>query len=48
MFDLNELKLIRTALDVITIKGADAQYLSQLQIKIEKQLIQPPKEKPKK
>jgi hypothetical protein len=44
MFDLNELKLIRTALDVITIKGSDAQYLSHLQLKIEKKL-EPPKPK---
>jgi hypothetical protein len=49
MYTLPELQLIRAGLDSITIKGADAKFLAQLQIKIEQQLqdaTQP--EKPKK
>jgi len=38
MYSLPELQLIRAGLDTITIKGADAQFLAQLQIKIEQQL----------
>jgi len=38
MYSLPELQLIRAGLDSITIKGADAQFLAQLQIKIEQQL----------
>ncbi len=40
MYTLPELQLIRAGLDSITIKGADAQFLAQLQIKIEQQLQQ--------
>ncbi len=50
MFTLPEFQLIRAGLDSITIKGADAQFLSQLQTKIEQQLqqlSQPPVEKSK-
>ena len=50
MFSLPEYQLLRAGLDAITIKGADAQFLAQLQIKIEQELIQlsqPPVEKPK-
>ena len=46
MFSLPELQLLRAGLDAITIKGADAQFLSHLQIKVEQQLhesSQPPK-----
>ena len=49
-FSLPELQLLRAGLDVITIQGADAQFLSQLQVKIEQKLIQlstPQDEKPK-
>jgi hypothetical protein len=35
MYELPELQLIRAALDSITIKGADAKFLAQLQHKIE-------------
>jgi hypothetical protein len=42
MYNIPELQLIRAGLDSITIKGADAQFLSQLQIKIEQQLQQTP------
>ena len=50
MYTLPELQLLRAGLDSITIKGADAQFLAQLQIKIEQQLqqaSQPPVEKNK-
>jgi len=46
-FSLPELQLLRAGLDAITIKGADAQFLAQLQIKLEQQLTQPPVEKTK-
>jgi len=35
MFSLPELQLIRAGLDSLTIRGADAKFLAQLQIKIE-------------
>ena len=38
MYDLNELRLIRVSLDSVTIKGADAKFLAQLQTKTEKQI----------
>lgn len=41
MFTLAELTLLRQALDVITITGKDAQYVAQLQLKIEQQLTPP-------
>jgi len=47
MYDLNELKLIRVSLDSVTIKGADAKFLANLQIKVEhemEKLSQPPKQ----
>jgi len=47
MFDLNELKLLRTSLDVISIKGSDAKYLAALQVKLEEEIninSKPPKE----
>lgn len=48
MYELSELQLIRAALDVITIKGADAKFLAQLQSKIEADIQEktnPPKTK---
>jgi hypothetical protein len=42
MFTLAELTLMRQALDVITITGKDAQYVAQLQTKLEQQLTPPP------
>jgi hypothetical protein len=46
MFTIAELTLMRQALDVITITGKDAQYVAQLQVKIEQQLSPPtPQEK---
>ena len=50
MYSLPELQLLRAGLDTITIIGADAQFLAQLQIKIEQQLqelSQPPVSKSK-
>lgn len=47
MYDLNELKLIRASLDSVTIKGADAKFLANLQIKVEHEIekqSQPPKQ----
>jgi len=38
MFSLPELQLLRAGLDVITIKGADAKFLAQLQTKVEQLL----------
>jgi hypothetical protein len=40
MYDLPELQLIRAGLDALTIRGADAQFLAQLQLKIEEQIRQ--------
>jgi hypothetical protein len=48
MYELSELQLIRAALDSITIKGADAKFLAQLQNKIESDIQEktnPPKTK---
>ena len=39
-FSLNELAFIRQALEGVTIKGADAKFLANLQIKIENELAQ--------
>lgn len=38
MYDLRETQLIRESLDQITVRGADAQFVAKLQIKLEKQL----------
>ena len=46
MYSLPELQLLRAGLDALTIKGADAQFLAHLQLKVEQQLheaSQPPK-----
>lgn len=40
MYELAELQLIRAGLDALTIRGADAKYLAQLQTKIEEQIKQ--------
>lgn len=49
MFSLPELQLLRAGLDVITIKGADAKFLAQLQTKVEQLLEEASNsEKPKK
>jgi hypothetical protein len=40
MYELAELQLIRAGLDSLTIRGADAKYLAQLQTKIEEQIQQ--------
>jgi hypothetical protein len=46
-FSLPEFQLLRAGLDSITIKGADAQFLAQLQIKIEQQLQELSQSSPK-
>jgi hypothetical protein len=46
-FSLPEFQLLRAGLDTITIKGADAQFLAQLQIKIEQQLQELSQSSPK-
>lgn len=38
MYELPELQLLRAGLDSLTIKGADAKYLAQLQLKLEQQM----------
>lgn len=35
MYELPELQIIRAALDIITINGADAKFLARLQEKVE-------------
>jgi hypothetical protein len=37
-FSVNELAFIRQALDGVTIKGADAKFLSHLQLRLENEL----------
>ena len=37
---VNEIQLLRQSLDIISIKGTDAKFLSNLQIKLENELIQ--------
>ena len=39
MFDLTELSALRSSLDVITIKGADAKMIAALQDKIETYIV---------
>ena len=47
MYDANELRLIRVALDTVTIQGADAKFLAQLQIKTEQSIEELSKSTPK-
>lgn len=37
---VNEIQLLRQSLDIISIKGTDAKFLANLQIKIENELAQ--------
>ena len=37
---VNEIQLLRQSLDIISIKGTDAKFLANLQIKLEDELIQ--------
>ena len=39
MFELNELQVLRSSLDTIDIKGSNAQYLANLQIKLEQEIL---------
>lgn len=48
MYELAELQLIRAGLDTLTIRGADAKFMAQLQEKVEqeiKKLSTPPNSK---
>lgn len=47
-YTVNELALIRQALDLVTVNGKDVKYVAHLQIKVEKHiesLSTPPQEK---
>ena len=37
---VNEIQLLRQSLDIISIKGTDAKFLANLQIKLENELLQ--------
>jgi hypothetical protein len=39
-FTPNELNFVRQSLDLVTIKGTDAKFLADLQLKIENELIE--------
>jgi hypothetical protein len=39
MFELQELKVLRTSLNVIDIKGSNAQFLAKLQVKVENEIL---------
>jgi hypothetical protein len=39
MFDKNELEVLRSSLNTIDIKGSNAQYLANLQIKLEQEIL---------
>jgi hypothetical protein len=39
-YTINELYLIRQALDIISITGKDAKYVTQLQLKLEKHIAE--------
>jgi hypothetical protein len=38
--DFNEIQFLRQALDIVSIKGTDAKFVANLQIKLENELIQ--------
>lgn len=39
MFDKNELEVLRSSLNIIDIKGSNAQYLANLQVKLEQEIL---------
>ena len=39
-FSFNELQFLRQSLDLVSIKGTDAKFLANLQIKIENELVE--------
>ena len=39
MFDKNELEVLRSSLNIIDIKGSNAQYIAHLQVKIEQEIL---------
>ena len=44
MFDLDELQVLRSSLNVIDIKGKNAQFIAGLQVKLEKEILKIKKE----
>ena len=48
MFELNELQVLRSSLNTIDIKGSNAQYLANLQIKLEQEILRIEEAKKKK
>ena len=48
MFDKNELEVLRSSLNIIDIKGSNAQYLANLQIKLEQKILRIEEEEKKK
>jgi len=39
MFELQELQVLRSSLNVIDIKGSNAQFVANLQVKIENEIV---------
>ncbi len=39
MFELQELQVLRSSLNVIDIKGSNAQFIANLQVKIENEIV---------
>lgn len=39
MFELQELQVLRSSLNVIDIKGSNAQFIANLQVKVENEII---------
>jgi hypothetical protein len=39
-FSPNELNFLRQALDLVTVKGTDAKFLAELQLKLENELVE--------
>ena len=39
MYDLPELQLLRAGLDALTIRGADAKYIADLQTRLEQEIL---------
>ncbi len=37
--DINELQILRSSLDIIDLKGSNAQYLANLQLKLEQEIL---------
>ena len=39
MFELQELQVLRSSLNVIDIKGSNAQFIANLQVKVENEIV---------